>query len=1107
MKASELTLESIALGEEPAQFDLTMMMAETDQGLAAALQYNTDLFDATTIQRMLQHFHSLLQEIVSNPRTPVSTYSLLSETERQQLLVDWNQTQADYPRDLCIHDLIQGQVIRTPDAIAVQFEEESLTYQELDKRSDELANILITHGVEPGNLVGLFVNRSTNMLIGLLGVLKAGSAYLPLDPSFPSERLAFMVEDSGASVILTQTDLLSRLPENSPQTICLDDAPQLSSKDEKRPSTEPDNLAYVIYTSGSTGKPKGVQIHHRAVVNFLCSMRESLGMNANDTLLAVTTLSFDIAVLELLLPLTVGARVVIASSDVAADGALLANAITDTNITFMQATPASWRLLLESGWQGKDDLKILCGGEALTPDLAEKLIKRSSQVWNLYGPTETTIWSTLYQVISAGNQRVSNTVPIGRPIANTQIYILDANLQPIPIGVIGDLYIGGDGVSRGYLNRSELTAERFIPNPFAASSTIYKTGDLARYLPDGNIEFFGRSDQQVKVRGFRIETGEVEVALAAHPSIQQAVVVAWNEKSSEASLVAYLVAVEGEEDANSSQLREFLRQKLPDYMVPSIFVHLDSLPLTPNGKVDRKALPPPTQARSDLRAPFVAPRTPLELELVEICAQVLGLESPTEKQAVGVNDNFFDLGGHSLLGTRLVFLLREKYGLETTDLPLRALFEQPTVANLARIIERVRNGERGSYHIGDGDFIRRGQLSLDKLNAEAQLDPSIAAGELVYEPVEKPKHILLTGATGFVGAFLLHDLLKMTSAQVHCLLRADDVEQGKLRLKRNLEAYLLWDDSFSSRIEPILGDLGEPLLGLVTDAFDRLANQVDVIYHNGAMVNFVYPYQAHKASNVLGTQEVLRLASNVKLKSVHFVSTLSILYSGGINDGRILRENVDRDQIGAPFGGYAQSKWVAEKLVEQAGERGIPYAIYRPGLVSGHSLTGAWNTDNLISSMTRACVHLGSVPNLDVMVNIVPVDFVSAAIIQLSKNPDNLGKVYHLDNPEPIHFSKLADWLASQGFNARKVSFDEWRAELFRQVPYMPSDGWESYLPLLEEVEEKQVFMPEFDLTNTLERLNGSGIRCHPVNNELFSTYLKYFTPRGFLQKSETNAE
>jgi thioester reductase-like protein len=338
----------------------------------------------------------------------------------------------------------------------------------------------------------------------------------------------------------------------------------------------------------------------------------------------------------------------------------------------------------------------------------------------------------------------------------------------------------------------------------------------------------------------------------------------------------------------------------------------------------------------------------------------------------------------------------------------------------------------------------------------------------------------------------------MTSAKIHCIVRAPDSAQGASRLKRNLEAYSLWDEAFIERVQLIPGDLAQPQFGLSNEEFSRLGNQIDVVYHNGAMVNFVYPYHAHKPSNVLGTQEVLRLASQIKLKPVHFVSTLSILYSGGINDGRIFREDQDLDQVGAPFGGYAQSKWVAEKLMMQAGSRGIPYAIYRPGLVSGHSLTGAWNTENLISSMTRVCLFLGSIPRLDVMVNIVPVDFVSSAIVHLSKNPKNFGKVYHLDNPQPLHFSKLANWLDSQGFQARRVSFDDWREELFKQVTHIPADGWEPYLPLIEEVEERQVFMPEFDLSNTLAGLEGSGISCRPVDDELLAAYLAYFTPRGF---------
>ncbi|MCQ3938431.1 MAG: non-ribosomal peptide synthetase [Chloroflexi bacterium] len=1106
MEAAGLTLESIALGGEPAQFDLTMMMSETEDGLAAALQFNTDLFDAATIEQMLGHFHSLLREIATDPHKPVSAYSLLNDAERRRLLVEWNQTQAEYPRDLCVHELIREQAKRTPDAIALQFGEQTLTYKELDKRSTRAAKVLASRGVKPGTLVGLFVNRSLEMVVAQLGALKAGGAYLPLDPSFPAERLAFMLADSGASILLTQSALLGKLPETSAEVICIDDVEGMKASTKKLPAASPADLAYIIYTSGSTGKPKGVQIHHRAVVNFLASMRESLGIETGDTLLAVTTLSFDIAVLELLLPLTVGARVVIADSETVTDGALLAKALADFDVTFMQATPAGWRLLLETGWKGKPNLTILSGGEALTNDLAERLLKRGAALWNLYGPTETTIWSTLYRVTSGETRGISNTVPIGRPIANTQIYILDSSLQPVPVGVIGDLYIGGDGVSRGYLKRPELTAERFIPHPSplplrahvpeGEGTLIYKTGDLARYLPDGNIEFFGRSDQQVKVRGFRIETGEVEAALASHPSVKQAVVTAWKDKSSDASLVGYVVPAGGEKEADFSQLRGYLRTQLPEYMVPSIFVALEALPLTPNGKVDRKALPEPVLARAALRAKYAAPRTPLEKELAELCAQVLGLED----RPVGAHDNFFDLGGHSLLGTRLVFLLREKYGLDTAQLPLRTLFENPTIANLANAIERALSGE---YIPQRGSIIHMNQLGLDELNAEAKLDADIAAGGLEYVHVSEPRHILLTGATGFVGAFLLHDLLKQTPADVHCLLRAETIEQGRERLKRNLTNYSLWDDSFAERIQPVPGDLGSPQLGLDDETFETLAAQMDWIYHNGAMVNFVYPYAAHKAANVLGTQEVLRLASRVKLKPVHHVSTLSILHNGSHDDGRIYRETDDLDETGAPFGGYAQSKWVAEKLVMEAGVRGIPYAIYRPGLVSGHSQTGAWNTDNMISSMTRACLLLGTAPDLDVVANIVPVDFVSAAIVHLSKQPENWNRVYHLENPNPLHLDPLVEWLKTEGFHPRKVPFEEWRQQLFDAVAHLESGGWEPYLPLIEEVEERQIFMPRIDLSSTLAKLAGSGIVCPPVDGKLLSTYIHAFIAQGLIERPE----
>jgi acyl carrier protein len=494
------------------------------------------------------------------------------------------------------------------------------------------------------------------------------------------------------------------------------------------------------------------------------------------------------------------------------------------NATVMQATPVTWRMLIEAGWEGKKDLKILCGGEALPNDLADQLLDRGSELWNLYGPTETTIWSTLYCVEKSGTEiSRGGAVAIGHPIANTQVHILDSNLQPVPLGVIGDLFIGGDGLSLGYLNRPELTAERFIESPFDSNILIYKTGDLARYLADGNIEFLGRSDSQVKVRGFRIETGEVEVALAEHPTLRQAVVAARKENSSEATLVAYVVPAEGEEEADPIQLREFLRQKLPEYMVPSVFVNLDSLPLTPNGKVDRRALPALSPDRLALRRDYVAPCTPEEKEIADICAEVLNLER------VGLHDNFFDLGGNSLIATRLVFQLQEHFQVR---LPLVRLFEKPTVAGLAAAIVEAKTSPALDDHLFD-------TITLDELKSEVVLDQAIGANDIAYERVIDPRHVLLTGATGFLGAYLLHGLLEKTNSTVHCLVRASSVEDGLQRLKKNLEFYQLWDETFIQRIRLIPGNLERSRFGLSSAQYEALADQLDVIYHNGAMVNFV----------------------------------------------------------------------------------------------------------------------------------------------------------------------------------------------------------------------------------------------------------------------------
>ena len=597
-----------------------------------------------------------------------------------------SQTRADYPRDLCVHQLLEDQARRNPESIALEFQGQSLSYAELDARSNQLAHFLRKRGVRAEQLVGVCLERSLEMVVALLGILKAGGAYVPLDPAYPSDRIKYVLDDAHVALLLTQDSMLASLPSTSAEVICLDPEWLVFQHEGTEPvATEvtPANLAYVIYTSGSTGKPKGVQLEHRSVVNFLCSMRRQPGMTADDVLVAVTTLSFDIAGLELYLPLLVGGRLVIASREATFDGRLLTQLLEQSGVTIMQATPTTWRVLLESGWEGSPKLKVLVGGEALSADLARQLAMRCGAVWNMYGPTETTIWSSVYKV----EGRDEKLVPIGTPIANTTFYILDSNRQPVIEAAEGELYIGGEGLARGYFERAELTAEKFVSDPFSSQpgARLYRTGDLARYKPDGNVEFLGRIDHQVKIRGFRIELGEIEAVLEQHSGVNQAVVIAREDTPGDKRLVAYFVP-ETPCTVTSAELRQHAGKQLPDYMTPTAFVQMEKLPLTPNGKVDRKALPLPMVNDFEAQTEFIPPRDSTERKLVQLWEEVLGI------RPISVTANFFELGGRSILAARLFTRILRTFGEE---LPLSTLFRSPTVEQLAK--ELQASGRTADY--------------------------------------------------------------------------------------------------------------------------------------------------------------------------------------------------------------------------------------------------------------------------------------------------------------------------------------------------------------------------------------------------------------------------
>ena len=604
----------------------------------------------------------------------------LSAAEREKVLYQWNNNKADFPRESTLHELISVHAGRTPDRTAVAFEGTSLTYAELDKRGNQLAHHLISLGVGVESLVGLYAPRSLEMIVGILGILKAGGAYVPIDPELPTARIKLMLEDAQPTILLTFEELVSSLDNDHCTTVCLDsDWPLIAKQSVDLASVKMSskNLAYVIYTSGSTGAPKGVQVTHRSVVNLLQAKNRYTRIEPRDHVLATTTISFDPSVWEIFLTLTRGAQLTIAPREAVLDGARLQQMIEEGNVTVMRGTPTNWRLLLASGWQGKPDLRAVTGGEALTLDLALEIRKRCAFLSNGYGPTEITIAATT-SVITPDSEQIT----IGRPYDNMQVFILDEKLEPVPVGAAGEIYISGEGVSRGYLNRPELTAERFIPNPFAVNGSnfgkvMYKTGDLARYLPDGRILFLGRNDSQVKIRGYRIELGDIEAAVRRHPAISDNVTLAREDTPGDLRLVTYLIPEKGHKVPGARDLREFLRRSLPEYMLPARFVFLDKFPVSPNGKIDRRALPAPDRWVEEINTEYIPPRTDVEKETADLFADTLNLER------ISINDSFFELGGNSLLAARVVYKAEECFRVK---IPLRSFLAQPTVAGLSQVI-------------------------------------------------------------------------------------------------------------------------------------------------------------------------------------------------------------------------------------------------------------------------------------------------------------------------------------------------------------------------------------------------------------------------------------
>ena len=1090
--------------------DLFLQLEEKTEGIIGRFEYDTDLFDGTTISRMVGHFISLVESIVAEPDRSISKLNLLTIAERQQL-INWNATKRNSSQNYCIHQLFEERVERNPDAVAVIFGGQQLTYRELNQRANQLAHHLRSVGVVPDAVVGICVERSLEMAIGLLGILKAGAAYLPLDPAYPQERIAYMLENAQVPVVLTQASLLPPLLEYGIPAICLDRGwKSIAQRPQDNPTTAvlPDHLAYVIYTSGSTGKPKGVAMSHRPLVNLIDWQLQNFTFPATKTL-QFAPISFDVSFQECFSSWCSGGTLVLVSDVIRKDAVALLQLLQDEAIERLFLPFIALQHLAEvaeeQGTVPNSLREIITAGEQL--QISRAIVNWFNQLKNCtlhnqYGPSESHVVTAF--TLAGSSENWPKLPSIGRPIANAQIHILDAQLQPLPIGIPGELYIGGVSLANGYINRPDLTAQRFIENTFlnnddflaldseleensklkTQNSRLYKTGDLARYLPDGNIEYMGRIDNQVKIRGFRIELGEIETALMQHPNVLETVVIVREDIPSDKRLVAYIVSPK-ESASSANELRHFLQEQLPEYMIPSAFVFLEALPLTPSGKVNRRMLPGPEGSRQELETTFVAPRNHVEEKLAELWKKILGIDR------VGIYDRFFDLGGHSLKVTQLMFKVRDAFQVEVS---LRQFLEVPTIAGTADAIALASRPDFNSTSP---------QKEIIDLNAEAILDPTISAENITFEWNKNPSHILLTGATGFLGTHLLNDLLNQTQANIYCLVRASNLEQGIEKIKKSRERYLLYNQPISNRIIPVLGDLSQPFLGLTSDEFRALASKIDVIYHNGASTNLVYPYSALKAVNVLSTQEVLRLACFIKVKPVHFVSTIGVFSSDTYEPNTIVREQDELPDSESLYEGYDRSKWVAEKLVMTAYSRGLPVYIYRPGFISGDSQTGICNTADLLRRMLKGCIQMGKTPDLDIMVDMTPVDYVSQAIVHLSKQKELVGKAFHLVNPHPMPWNQLCDFIRSLGYPLQLIPYKQWNFELLKSVENSAENALHPLVSLFSDeavsLQTLRILSICFDSQKAIDGLAGSSISCPPIDKRLLNTYFSYLIQSGFL--------
>ncbi|TXK82603.1 non-ribosomal peptide synthetase [Paenibacillus sp. N3.4] len=1091
MEGTEVTVAPYV--EPIAKYDLMVDVTEEEANIRIDIQYCTDLYAQETMEQMSRHYVRILEAAVSSDLV-LSEIVLLDEREVAEQIYGRNETRASYPKEATIQSLFEEQTLRTPDHPALVFGSEQLTYRELNEKANRLAHTLIDKGIQADEVVGLMADRSLEMIIGLLGILKAGGAYVPIDPEYPEERINYMLASSGARLLLTQDQLSGKTTfEGEELYLDHDDVYSKLSDNPEKCSTSAD-LLYVIYTSGTTGKPKGVMIEHRNLVNLIHYEHTQTNVDYSGKVLQFTTLSFDVCSQEIWSTLLAGGTLCLVTNDTRRDVGRLLQVIEEEgiNILFM---PVSFLKFILNEKEYTDRFPksvrhiITAGEQLIVPEKFREHLRRY-QVFlhNHYGPSETHVATAL---TIDPNGPIPEIPPIGRPIANTQIYILNDRLQVQPPGVPGELYIAGDCVGRGYYGQDHLTAERYLPDKFANEGKMYKTGDLARWNEDGTLEFLGRLDHQVKIRGFRIELGEIENTLLNHPVIKETIVLAKEDNSGGRYLCAYIAV---EEELSVMELRSHVAESLPDYMIPSYFVQLPALPLTPNGKIDRRALPDPEPDQLlGSGNDYVAPRTDAESRIAEVWQDLLGISR------IGIHDNFFELGGHSLKAAVMVARLQQQFEIGIND-----VFEHQTIAALSTKVKATSN------HLMEKlALLKTAHTSASALRFEASEEAYRLKNEK-YAQLDLTKkvaysHVLLTGATGYLGIHLLRDMLLHTAWQVHVIVRGDSDEQAASRLRDKLAFYFggTVDETQWSRICVHRGDLTQERFGFSENTYMELSGTVDAIVHSAATVKHYGAYHYFEQHNVIATDRLLAFAKLNRAKDMHHISTLGVATGKIANQTAVHFTEYDLDLGQQHENYYAKTKHEAEQRVAAAREAGIRSSIYRIGNIVFHSETGRFQEnieENAFYTMMQSFIRLGMVPEMEPDTDFSYVDALSRAVVLLMQPVALQNEIFHLFNPhrESLH-QILADgrlkWDVKSGSFEQFIDYmiAKYEADICREEieKIMLHYGW------LEEHHSETMF--EIAVGKTVSVLSLLGFQWQSVEQQQIDAMIAYCKEVDFL--------